>query len=121
PAHAELAGEPRTVEQRCAALAERQPVRRIGDRKDRGVAPEACAREERGAGRAQPADVVAELEEPTTRGAFEAIGERIRRAAIDTREVLRQGAGRDGLQTRSSTIASIASMRGRSVCWARAG
>src|SRR4030095_4753999 len=93
-AHSQLRGETRAIEERRAALAESQPVSRIGDRKNRRVAPEPRAREDLGAERPQSPDVVAELEEPVAARTLQAIGERIVRPALDAGEALGQRLGR---------------------------
>src|SRR5206468_11099127 len=83
--------------------------------------------------RPQARDVVAQLEETPASRALQAISERIGRAALDAREAFGQRVGghtcgrgapapdvRAKLPKRSFTVASISSIRWRSVCSASA-
>src|SRR5438034_905803 len=66
PAHAEIPGQPRRVEKRRPALAERHAMGRVGDREDGRVAPEPRPREDRGPEGPHAVEVVGEFEEAVT-------------------------------------------------------
>src|SRR5262249_10608773 len=91
------------------------------------------AREDRGTERSQASDVVTQLEQTAASRTLQTIGKRISRAALDAREALGKRVGRHGsdrgasgldalakLPKRSFTVASISSIRWRSVCSASA-
>jgi len=120
PAHAEIPGQPRRVEKRRPALAERHAMGRVGDREDGRVAPEPRPREDRGPEGPHAVEVVGEFEEAVTPLALEPVGEGVGRAAVDAGEVPRERVGQARLPWRSASVASISSTRWRSVCSARA-
>ena len=119
--HAEPLPETRAVEEGRLPLAQRDPVRGIGNGENGRVAPEASAREDRRALLLQPVRVVEQLQQPGAPGALEGVAEGERGAAVDAAESGGKRFHQDRRPKRCSTTSSISSMRWRIVCSRRAG
>src|SRR5207237_9834097 len=91
--------------------AERDARRRIRDGQDGRVAPEATAREDRGAESLERGRVVDELEQASALGALERVAERLGAATVDAEKPRRQRARHDCLPKRCSITPTISSMR----------